>query len=154
MEIHRVFPIYCTLVSDDSLVFCGPKTEQVWHLTSILMWFEIVSELQSKSEKERDVLSQYISDFWCCKVGSFPVTYLGLPLGSSFKLKSVWKPVIERFEKRLSGWKRGYLSKGGKMNLIKSTLPIYYLYIFKIRSSVAKRLERNQQDFFMKMHVR
>ena len=44
--------------------------------------------------------------------------------------RSVWNPIIEKVERRLAGWKRLYLSKGGKVTLIKSTLsnlPTYFL---------------------------
>lgn len=34
-----------------------------------------------------------------CKVGALPSTYLGLPLGASFKLVTVWDGVEERFGK-------------------------------------------------------
>uniref|UniRef100_A0A2N9GLC7 Isopropylmalate dehydrogenase-like domain-containing protein n=1 Tax=Fagus sylvatica TaxID=28930 RepID=A0A2N9GLC7_FAGSY len=52
-----------------------------------------------------------------CSVASLPLTYLGLPLGASFKMKSIWAEVVERMEKRLAGWKRLYLSKGGRVEL-------------------------------------
>ena len=43
-----------------------------------------------------------------------------------------------------------YLSKGGKITLIKSTLanlPTYYLSLFPIPVSVAKRIEKLQRQF-------
>ena len=57
-----------------------------------------------------------------CKVGSLPSTYLGLPLGAPFKSVAMWDGVEERFRKRLTMWKRQYLSKGGRATLIRSTL--------------------------------
>jgi hypothetical protein len=65
-----------------------------------------------------------------CRVSTLPLAYLGLPLRAGFKKKVVWNNVVEKFEKRLIGWKRLYLSKGGRLTLIKSTLsslPTYYL---------------------------
>jgi hypothetical protein len=53
-------------------------------------------------------------------------------------------------EQRLAGWKRLYLSKGGKLTLIKSTLsnlPTYYLSLFPLPMSVAWRIEKLQRDF-------
>jgi len=32
-----------------------------------------------------------------CEVSALPSTYLGLPLGISFKSKAVWGPIMERF---------------------------------------------------------
>jgi hypothetical protein len=43
-----------------------------------------------------------------------------------------------------------YLSKGGRVTLIKSTLsnlPTYFLYFFSIPSSVASRIEKLHRDF-------
>ena len=71
--------------------------------------------------------------------------YLGLPLGAKFKDKTIWNPILEKMEKRLAGWKSLYLSKGGRVTLIKSTLsnlPTYFLSLFPIPASVAKRIEK------------
>ena len=53
-------------------------------------------------------------------------------------------------EKHLAGWKKLYLSKGGHLTLIKSTLsslPSYYLSLFPLPMAVARRLEKLQRDF-------
>ena len=78
-----------------------------------------------------------------CRVGSLPMKYLGMPLGTSFKKTSIWNPILEKMEKKLSGWKRLYLSKGGRLMLLKSTLSslsTYFLSLFTIPKSVAARL--------------
>ena len=48
-------------------------------------------------------------------------------------------------ERKLFGWKRLYLSKGGRLTLLKSSLSslfTYYLSLFTIPIAVADRLER------------
>ena len=53
-------------------------------------------------------------------------------------------------EQRLGGWKRLYLSEGGKVTLIKSTLsslPIYFLSILPLPRKVANRMEKIHRDF-------
>jgi hypothetical protein len=85
-----------------------------------------------------------------CKTASLPMKYLGLPLGAHFKDSTIWNPIIEKMERKLAGWKRLYLSKGGKVTLIKSTLsnlPTYFLSLFPIPAGVAHRLEKLQREF-------
>ena len=93
---------------------------------------------------------QSLANILQCKVGNLPMTYLGMPLGTLYKSPSIWNLILERMEKKLSGWKRLYLSKGGRLTLLKSTLsslPTYYLSLFTIPKAVATRLERIQRNF-------
>ena len=51
---------------------------------------------------------------------------------------------------RLVGWKKLYLSKDGRLTLLKSTLsslPTYYLSLFTIPTHVANKIEKLQRDF-------
>ena len=68
-----------------------------------------------------------------CRIGSLSMSYLGMPLGANFKLKTVWNSILEKMEGKLAGWKIFYLSKGGRLTLLKSTLsslPTYYLSFY------------------------
>ena len=72
-------------------------------------------------------------------------------MGAFFEDKTIWNPILEKMERRLAGWKRLYLSKGGKVTLIKNTLsslPMYFLLLFPIPVKMAKRMEDLQRDFF------
>ena len=85
-----------------------------------------------------------------CRESALLLKYLGLPLGASFKDKTIWNPILEKTERRLAGWTRLYLFKGGKVTLIKSTvssLTTYFLSLFPILVKVAKRMEDFQRDF-------
>ena len=85
-----------------------------------------------------------------CGVGSLPTTYLGLPLGTPHKSMGVWDSIVDRFRKRLASWKRQYISKGGRLKLIQSTfssLPIYFLSLFRMPKVVCSRFEKIQRDF-------
>jgi hypothetical protein len=57
-----------------------------------------------------------------CGVATLPMKYLGLPLGASYKVKHIWDGAIKKLEHWLANWKKLYLSKGGRVTLIKSTL--------------------------------
>jgi hypothetical protein len=85
-----------------------------------------------------------------CGTGDLPLKYLGLPLGASFKLKTMWAGLEDLMPQRLTPWKQAYLFKGGRVTLIKSTLsnlPTYMLSLFPIPTYVAKRIEKIQRDF-------
>ena len=85
-----------------------------------------------------------------CSQSHLPMTYLGLPLGAKFKDRAIWNSILERMERRLTSWKQLYLSKGGKITLIKSTLsslPTYFLSLFPIPVDIAIRIERLRTNF-------
>ena len=60
-----------------------------------------------------------------CRVGSLPMKYLGMPLGTPYKIASMWNPILERMERKLSSWKRLYLSKEVKLSYILSIFICY-----------------------------
>ena len=85
-----------------------------------------------------------------CRTGHLPSTYLGLPLGVSHKSEAMWDNIEERVRRRLALWKRNYISKGGRVTLIKSTLaslPLYQVSMVRMPVIVAKRLEKLQRNF-------
>jgi hypothetical protein len=58
---------------------------------------------------------------------------------------SIWDGIIEKVEHRLAGWKWLYLSKRGKITLIKSTLsnlPTYLMSLLPLMASIANRIEK------------
>ncbi|RVW42450.1 Transposon TX1 uncharacterized 149 kDa protein [Vitis vinifera] len=144
------------LFADDTLIFCDADAVQLQYLSWTFMWFEAISGLKvnlSKSEAipvgECPPMESLVSILGC-KIGCLPTSYLGLPLGAPYKSTSAWDAVEERFRKRLSLWKRQYLSKGGRLTLLKSTLsslPTYFLSLFVIPKRVCARLEKIQRDF-------
>ena len=119
----------------------------------ILSWFEIISGLKINLDKS-DLFPvgvvpnfEMLVDALGCKQGSLPMKYLGLPLGAKWKDRAVWNPIIEKVERRLVGWKRLYLSKGGRLTFIKSTLsnlPTYLLSLFPILVDITYRTEQLQ----------
>lgn len=80
-----------------------------------------------------------------CKVGSPPLTYLGLPLGFLQVFTSLGCSGGKISKKNLLCGKKQYLSKGERLTLIKSTLfnlSIYYISFFVIPRKVSLRLEK------------
>ena len=124
------------LFADDTLVFCDADINHITALCGILSRFEVVSGLKINLGKSElvpvgDVPNLYeLVEILGCRESALPLKYLGLPLGATFKDKTIWNPILEKMERRLVGWKRLYLFKGGKVTLIMSTLsslPTYFL---------------------------
>ncbi|RVW70583.1 putative ribonuclease H protein [Vitis vinifera] len=144
------------LFADDTIIFCEARKENMTFLSWILAWFEAASGLRinlAKSELipvgEVEEIEEMAVELGC-RVGSLPNAYLGLPLGVPHKASSMWDGVEEKMRRRLALWKRQYISKGGRVTLIKSTLasmPIYQLSLFRMPKMVARRLEKLQRDF-------
>ena len=118
-------------------------------LRMVLIWFEAVSSLKVNLGKSKLVAVGTIHNIELlvavlgCKQGPLPMKYLGLPFGAKFKDKTIWNPILEKMERKLAGWKKLYLSKGGRVTLIKSTLsnlPTYFLSLFPILASMANRI--------------
>lgn len=63
---------------------------------------------------------------------------------AKYKTKQMWHDLVDRFRKRLGIWKRKYLTKGGRLVLIHSTLaslPVYLMSIFPIPVSITDMIE-------------
>ena len=139
------------LFADDILIFCDVELTQIANLRVILARFEEVSGLRINLGKSELVPVGGVPNLEAlvglvgCGQSSLPLKYLGLPLDVKFKDLFVWNPILERMERRLAGWKRMYLSKRGKVTLIKSSLlslPTYFLSLLPLPGKVAKRMEK------------
>ncbi|XP_028076768.1 uncharacterized protein LOC114278826 [Camellia sinensis] len=130
---------------------------EVLTIKRILRCFEIISGLKINFQKNgvRGVgLSEECVKIFAsrlnCTYHKLPLKYLGLPLGTNPSRRVTWKPVVDNFKKKLSGWKRRLLSFTGRVTLIKSvlsSLPIYYMSLFRLPRGVAKELDKIQAAF-------
>ena len=142
--------------ADDIIVFCEASKEHLTHLSWILLWFEAASGLRINLVKSEIIPVREVEEIeeltveLGCRVGSLPSQYLELPLGAPNRAPSMWDGVEERVRTPLALWKRQYISKGGRITLIKNTLAsmlIYQKSIFRMPKIVARRIEKVQRDF-------
>ncbi|KAM7480816.1 hypothetical protein LguiB_005399 [Lonicera macranthoides] len=144
--------------ADDTIFFLSNDVNKLKNLITILDTFGLASGLHINVSKstlvginlnEEDMVS--LSRVSGCEIGSWPMSYLGMPLGDNPIRVGFWNPVVEKISKRLEGWLKGCLSKGGRLTLIQSVLesiPIYYLSLFKMPISVCNTIEKMMRDFF------
>lgn len=144
--------------ANDTLLFIPYNTDVVRNYRRLLDCFGLMTGLEVNYSKSSfvswGVNSNWVRDMGSilgCKVENLPISYLGMPLGISYKSKKAWEPVITRVQKRMSLWKSKLLSNAGRAQLIRSVLhnlPLYYLSIFKLPHSIAKKLISIQTKFF------
>ncbi|RVX22106.1 putative sugar phosphate/phosphate translocator [Vitis vinifera] len=122
------------LFADDTIVFCEARKEYLTYLSWILFWFEAASGLRINLDKseiipvgEVEEMEEMAAELGY-KVGSMPSVYLRLPLGPPNKSTAMWDGVEEKMRRRLAHWKHQYISKGGRLILIKSTMASMSLY--------------------------
>ncbi|KAJ9693494.1 hypothetical protein PVL29_012324 [Vitis rotundifolia] len=143
--------------ADDTIFFSNTREEELQTLKSLLLVFGHISGLKVNLDKsnlygislDQNHLSR-LAEMLDCKAASWPILYLGLPLGGNPKASGFWDPVVERISRRLDGWQKAYLFFGERITLIQSCLtymPCYYLSLFKIPASMAAKIERLQRDF-------
>lgn len=142
--------------ADDSLFFLKLEEAQAKALRGILLLFKAASGLKMNLQKSKMIAVGRVdnvaglTELFDCQVANLPVKYLGLPLGARFKSKAVWEPVVERVQKRLASWKGKFLSKGGKLVLMKSvisSMPLYFLSLVQAPTSIIQWLEKIRRDF-------
>ena len=144
------------LFADNTILFYDANEEQILHVRMLLLCFQAmtglkVNTLKSKMVPIGEVPNVHVLvEILSCRIGSLSMTYLGMPLGASHKSPTIWNSIFEKIERKLAGWKKMYLSKGGRLMLLKSTLsslPTYFLSLFTIPTHVANKIERLQRDF-------
>jgi hypothetical protein len=117
-------------------------------LCCLFLCFVAVSGLRINLAKSELVLIgnvmnvQGLASVLGLRVSSMPMKYRVLPLRALFKTKSIWEDIIEKVERCLAGWMRMYLSKGGRVTLIKSALSNLPTYFVSMRPSLKEVAER------------
>ena len=132
--------------------------EKAINMKLILAIFEQLSGLKinfHKSEiycfgQAKEMQAEYCRIFGCV-TGELPFKYLGIPIHYRKLLNKEWKPVEDRFEKKLASWVGKLLSYGDRLVLINSvlsSLPMFLLSFFEIPKGVLKRLDFYRSRFF------
>jgi hypothetical protein len=144
--------------ADDTIIFLEHDLQQAKNLKLILTVFEKLSGLKinfHKSElfcfgQAKECYDQY-SNIFDCKLCSFPVKYLGIPIHFRKLSNKDWKVIEERIEKKLSSWKGKHLSIGGRLVLINSvlsSLAMFMISFFEMPKGVLQKIDYYRSRFF------
>ena len=93
------------LFVDNIILFCDAFRDQLLTIRLALSCFQAFTGLKVNVGKSEivpvgvvgniDVLANILS----CRVGSLPMKYLGMPLGTLFKIASIWNPIWRRWRR-------------------------------------------------------
>nr|XP_025876435.1 uncharacterized protein LOC112936582 [Oryza sativa Japonica Group] len=93
------------------------------------------------SDQQRAMVESILS----CRVEDFPITYLGLPLGTRQPTKAEVQPILDKLAKKVADWKPKMLSIDGRLCLIKSVLmalPVHFMSVLQLPRWAVKDIER------------
>ncbi|KAJ0828828.1 putative RNA-directed DNA polymerase [Helianthus annuus] len=151
-------PCISHLCYADDVIFMGEWSEtNIVNLNRILRCFYMTSGLKVNLRKsslygvgvEDEEITRMATKLKCRK-GDMPFGFLGLTIGANMKREKYWKPVIDKFNKKLSAWKAKCLSFAGRLVLAKAVmgaLPNYYLSMYIAPKKVIQKLETIRRKF-------
>jgi hypothetical protein len=126
---------------DDTLFFLENSLHSAINLKWILACFKHMSVMRINFHKcdlvpinvdEND--AQFIAQSLSCKIGEFPMQYLGVPLHHSKLRREDIRPVVDKILKRAAGWRGKLLNHAAKLEMVRSflaSIPIYLLSVIK-----------------------
>ena len=94
---------------------------------------------------------QQIVDNLNFRLTSFPISYLGMPLGDSRILIRDLEPLMGRVRKKAEPWRGRFTSKGSKTVLIDSclsSLPMYMMGLYTLPEGIHASFDKELSRFF------
>jgi len=126
--------------TDDIVILMSHDDQTIINMKFFLYYFEWMSGLKINYHKSEVIAfgvsseeQNMIANMLNCKVGSLPMTYLGLPISDSNLGVYSFEGIVEKMRKKLQPWKGKNLSSGGRLVLTNSSLsslPIYMMGMF------------------------
>ncbi|KAJ3685462.1 hypothetical protein LUZ61_014626 [Rhynchospora tenuis] len=150
-------PFFLLQYADDTMLFSTVKGTAIHTLQLVLHIFSKVSGLKINLSKSAFVpfnLQQNtvrdIEVMLNCKPTTLPISYLGLPLTAKKPDRAAYQMLIDKIRNKLATWKSGFISRAGRVVLVKAVLsavPIYFMSVFKLPIWVVKAIDRIRRDF-------
>ena len=144
--------------ADDTLLFLENSYHKARNFKWILSCFENLSGMKINLHKS-DLLtinveeeeSKTFAQIFCCKLGSFPIKYLGVPLHYDKLRREDLQPIIDRIIKNISGWLGRYLTYRGKLILLCAcivSIPAYLMAMIKFPKWAINAINSQMAHFF------
>lgn len=148
MQTNKDFPVI--QYANDTLIVLEGDTRQLLFLESIINTFSEATGLKVNFTKSMmlpinmsDERLDFLARTFGCSKGSFPFTYLGLPLSLTKPSVQEYLPLISKCERRL-GSVTTFLSQAGRLeitNAVFTALPTFYMCTLELPKEVFKRID-------------
>ncbi|XP_004963682.1 uncharacterized protein LOC101781465 [Setaria italica] len=127
--VDATLPCPILQYADDTLILLKADAAGLQTLKEVLNLFSDSTGLHINYHKSTmvpmgitDETATQLQGILGCQLGSFPQTYLGLPLSNDKLRLSAFSPLIAKIDKRLSGWSASLLNSTGRTVLINSVV--------------------------------
>jgi hypothetical protein len=147
------FPI--VQYADDTLLIMKASQRELFCLKGILQSFSQSTGLKVNYSKScmlpiniSEETTMQLAATFGCQVGSFPFTYLGLPMGTTKPRVEHYLPLMNTVERRITATAT-WLSMTGRLTLVDSclsSLPTYAMCTLRLPITVIDTIDRARKD--------
>ncbi|KAE8818397.1 hypothetical protein D1007_03843 [Hordeum vulgare] len=144
--------------ADDTMIMVSGSDSDIANHKFLLLCFKEMSVLKINFDKSKVVVLGYseaeqlrIANNLNCKLATFPILYLGMPLAESRIQVSGFDPLVGRVASRAEPWCGRFTSKGSKSILISSnlaSLPMYMMGVYILPKGVHSAFDKELARFF------
>ncbi|KAK1614885.1 hypothetical protein QYE76_020402 [Lolium multiflorum] len=144
--------------ADDTIIMIQPEDLAIANLKFLLLCFENMSGLRINFHKSEvmvmgtsDLEKQRIANMLNCKQGSFPFTYLGLPISDHAITAADWGPLTAKVAKRADPWTGKFMSSAARLILVNaclSSLPLHAMGVYMLGDGIHDVLRKHRAKFF------
>ncbi|XP_073354979.1 uncharacterized protein [Aegilops tauschii subsp. strangulata] len=111
------------------------------NLKFLLLCFQQMASLKINFDKSDVMVMGYsptesllIANRLNCRLGSFPMTYLGTPISDTRLIVADLRPTVAKLQTRIEPWQGRWLSKAARTILINSSLSSLLLFLMSFYS--------------------
>jgi hypothetical protein len=144
--------------ADDTMLLFEPDDHSIASVKMILLSFEAMFGMKVNFHKSEVIAmgldrqeGQRVANLLNCKVGPFPLTYLGLPISNNKLCISDWEPLCATVSKRVGPCRGKFMSSGARLTLMDSSLSLLTLFAIGLYLSVdgvLAKLDTPRSKFF------
>jgi hypothetical protein len=144
--------------ADDTLIMIEPSDEGIANLKLLLLCFENMSGLKINFDKSEVLVmgvtareQRRVASMLNCKLGQFPIKYLGLPVSDKALRVSDWDFLPQKVGHRVDPWQGLLLASAGRLELTNSclsSLPMFTMGIYLLHAATHKAMDSCRARFF------